>query len=268
MTAPIPWPYPRVLAHRGGGTLAPENTLAAIRVGFEHGFTAIECDAMLAADRVPVLIHDPVLERTTSGRGEVAAAGSAEMAALDAGSWFAPRFAGEPVPTLAAAMDLCASMRIWMNIEIKPSPGREAETGAVVAGDVARRWRDGGAEPDASSRAARAGLARAGAPLLSSFSTAALAAARRAAPRLPLGWLCEAPPDDWLARIRDLDVEALHCWHGALDERLARDVREAGYWLFCYTVNDAQRAAQLFAWGIDALCTDRLDVVRPVDPRR
>ena len=58
------WPYPRVLAHRGGGTLAPENTIAAIKVGLEHGFRGVEFDAMLAADQVPVLMHDPTLERT------------------------------------------------------------------------------------------------------------------------------------------------------------------------------------------------------------
>ena len=65
----LPWPWPRVLAHRGGGTLAPENTLGAIRFGYERGFRAIEFDAMLAADSVAVLMHDPTLERTTSGRG-------------------------------------------------------------------------------------------------------------------------------------------------------------------------------------------------------
>ena len=66
MSVAPPWPYPRVLAHRGGGTLAPENTIAAIKVGLEHGFRAVEFDAMLAADDVPVLMHDPTLERTGS----------------------------------------------------------------------------------------------------------------------------------------------------------------------------------------------------------
>src|SRR5512135_3726600 len=68
-----PWPYPRILAHRGGGTLAPENTIEAIDVGRAHGYRGVEFDVMLAADAVPVLIHDPTLERTTSGRGDVAA---------------------------------------------------------------------------------------------------------------------------------------------------------------------------------------------------
>ncbi len=108
-----PWPWPRVLAHRGGGTLAPENTLGAIRFGLAHGFRAIEFDAMLAADSIAVLMHDPTLERTTSGRGPVPAMSAAALAQLDAGAWHSPRFAGEPVPTLADALALCRAHDVW-----------------------------------------------------------------------------------------------------------------------------------------------------------
>ena len=143
----LSWPYARVLAHRGGGTLAPANTLAAIRFGHQRGFRAVEFDAMLARDEVPVLIHDPTLERTTSGRGAVAAHSAAELATLDAGSWHSPAFAGEPVSTLAAAIELCRAKGIWINLEIKPAPGHEARTGEVVArerafsGEVAHELR-------------------------------------------------------------------------------------------------------------------------------
>ena len=64
------WPWPRVLAHRGAGTLAPENTLAALRVGHERGFRAVEFDAMAPLDDVPVLMHDATLDRTTGVRGD------------------------------------------------------------------------------------------------------------------------------------------------------------------------------------------------------
>ena len=63
------WPYPRWIAHRGAGKLAPENTLAAFRLGAEHGFRMFECDAKLSADGVPFLLHDATLERTSNGRG-------------------------------------------------------------------------------------------------------------------------------------------------------------------------------------------------------
>ena len=66
------WPFPRVIAHRGGGTLAPENTLAGLRCGLAHGYRAVEFDVMLAADGVPVLMHDPAFGRTVPGIGNVA----------------------------------------------------------------------------------------------------------------------------------------------------------------------------------------------------
>jgi glycerophosphoryl diester phosphodiesterase len=251
------WPYPTVLAHRGGGALAPENTLAAIRTGHRFGFRGIECDAMLAADRIPVLIHDPTLERTTNGRGDVGAASAAELGRIDAGSWFGAPFAGEPVPTLAAAIGLCRELGMWMNIEIKPAPGRERETGTLVAREVAAAF---GIAADAGGRRP---APAAEVPLLSSFSWTALAAARREAPRLARGWLCEAPPADWRDRLAELEAVALHCDHRAVTAALAAGVREAGYALFCYTVNDPLRAAQLFAWGVDAICTDRLDRIAP-----
>jgi glycerophosphoryl diester phosphodiesterase len=142
MIAPFHWPWPRVLAHRGGGALAPENTLAAIDVGRAQGYRAIECDAMLAGDAVPVLIHDDTLERTTDGRGPVPAVTAAQLQRLDAGGWFDARFAGARVPLLAEAIAHCRSHGVWMNIEIKPARGHERQTGEVVAALVAAAFAD------------------------------------------------------------------------------------------------------------------------------
>lgn len=251
-----PWPYARVLAHRGGGALAPENTIAAIREGLARGFHAIEFDAMLAADEVPVLIHDDTLERTTSGSGEVARRTAAQLAQLDAGRWFSEKFTREPVPTFASAVSFCRANDIWINIEIKPATGFDAQTGDVVARQTARLYAD----------AIRAGGDRAGSiearvPLFSSFSEIALVAARAAAPDVPRGWLIDRVPDDWPARMEAFGCVALHTNHRHLTLALARAIRAAGYWLFCYTVNDPARAAELFAWGVDAFCTDRIDLI-------
>jgi glycerophosphoryl diester phosphodiesterase len=71
--ATAPWHYPRWIAHRGAGKLAPENTLAAFRLGAAHGWRAFECDVKLSADGVPFLLHDATLERTTSGQGTAGA---------------------------------------------------------------------------------------------------------------------------------------------------------------------------------------------------
>jgi glycerophosphoryl diester phosphodiesterase len=241
-----PWPYPRMIAHRGGGTLAPENTLAAIRTAPQYGYRGVEFDVMLSADARPVLIHDETLERTTSGRGNVADTSLAALAMLDAGGWKDPRFAGETVPAFEDAAKLCIELGLWANIEIKPARGHEAATGEIAGCIAAAAWR--GAKT---------------LPLISSFRRAALAAARASAPRFPLGWLVERIQPGWQRQLSDLGCVSLHCDQAHLTAALARDVKDAGYWLFCYTVNNPARARELFDWGVDAMVTDRLDVLPP-----
>lgn len=240
------WPYPKILAHRGGGKLAPENTIAALRCGLEHGYRAVEFDVMLARDGVPVVMHDPYLGRTVAGSGNVSDYDAAELRTMDAGAWFSRQFAGEPVPLFAEVVAFCRANGIWMNIEIKPAPGFDEATGDVVARATAALFADG-----------------VQVPLLSSFSEAALAAARDAAPALPRALLFDAIPPDWQARAVALAALAIHCNHKRLDAATAAAIKAAGFGLFCYTVNAPARAAALFALGVDGLCTDRLDLIPP-----
>ncbi|MEZ5614179.1 MAG: glycerophosphodiester phosphodiesterase [Rhodocyclaceae bacterium] len=237
------WGHPRLIAHRCGGALAPENTLAGLRVAAGQGYRAVEFDVMLSADGTPVLIHDETLERTTNGRGRVAEASDAELSRLDAGSWHSARFAGEPVPSFGDAAELCQALGLWANVEIKPSTGHEAETGRKVA------------------LAARALWAGASPPLLSSFSLEALAAARAAAPELPRGLLVEAPPPDWRDLLRRHDCVSLHCSGHHVGPQLIAQTRAAGVPLLVYTVNDPEDAALLLRAGVAALFTDRLDLI-------
>ena len=247
------WIYPRILAHRGGGSLAPENTLAGVRRGMELGFRAIEFDVMLARDGVPVVLHDPALRRTVAGMGKVFDYDAAELAAMDAGGWFGREYEGEPVPLFVEYAQFCKAHGVWMNIEIKPAAPRfEAATGATVARIAGAMF----ADEIAAGETARL-------PLLSSFKLAALAAAREAAPGLPRAWLTSKLPRDWQARARSVDAVALHVNHEHLDAAAARAVKAAEFGLFCYTVNDPARARELLGWGVDAFCTDRLDLIGP-----
>jgi glycerophosphoryl diester phosphodiesterase len=248
------WPYPRSLAHRGGGVLAPENTLAGVRRGMEYGFRAIEFDVMLARDGVPVVMHDPHLGRPVAGFGNVFDYDALELAALDAGGWFGPQYAGEPVPLFAEFAQFCKAHGVWMNIEIKPAPGHDAATGRTVARMAAALFAD-------ALTAGQTGRV----PLLSSFSDAALAAAFDAAPGVPRALLMDRLADDWEARARRLAVVAIHLNHRHLTRAQAQAVKAAGFGLFCYTVNDPARVRVLREWGVDAWCTDRIDLVAP-DP--
>lgn len=237
----------RVIAHRGGGILAPENTLAGLRYAHQCGFAAVEFDVMLARHDVPVLMHDDTLERTTNGHGALPEASAAELGQLDAGSWRDARFAGEPVPSFAAAADLCVALDLFANVEIKPwAPGGDALaalTGRIVAADCARLWRA------APTRV-----------LLSSFAPAALGAARQSAPQFARAALFDEVPANWRDQLELHACVALHCNAKRLDAATTHAIKSAGYGLMCWTVNDPVRAAELFDWGVDAVCTDRLDL--------
>lgn len=231
--------YPRIIAHRCGGALAPENTLAGLRLAARLGCGGVEFDAMLAADGVAVVIHDETLERTTSGQGRVAEIDSVRFVQLDAGSRHHPAFAVEPAPTLDQVLRLCAELGLWANVEIKPSAGQDVETGRVVA---------------------RQAAAASGKILLSSFSPEALDAAAAVATNLPRAMLFEAIPDDWRPRMAASGAMALHASARTLSQGVASAVRGAGFPLACYTVNQRDEAERLFAMGVCAIFTDRPDL--------
>lgn len=236
-----PWPYPRLIAHRGGGLLAPENTLAAIRVGQSLGFRAAEFDVKIARDGVAFLLHDATLDRTTSGSGPAGERSWEELAALDAGQWHSEAFRGEPIARFDEAARLLRSRGTHANVEIKPMPGTERETGRAVALAAQALW-DGEAVP----------------PLLSSFSLEALAAAREAAPGLPRGLIVSGPADREFDRLAQLQAASLHCARQHASPELIGRAHEAGIRVLVWTVNDPPEARKLLGWGADGIITDNL----------
>jgi glycerophosphoryl diester phosphodiesterase len=241
-----PWPYPLWIAHRGAGKLAPENTLAAFRVGASYGYRAFECDVKLSADGVPFLLHDATLERTTGAAGEAGERTWAELSRLDAGAWHSRGYAGEPIPTLEQIAAYARANRLMLDLEIKPTPGNEPVTGEVVAREAARLW---------------AGLAVP--PLLSSFRPDALQGARKAAPELPRALLLDSLWNGWLDIARALDCVAVITEHKLMDEALLLQLHSAGLRGGVYTVNERERAEQLIAIGIDGIVTDAVDRFAP-----
>lgn len=210
------------------------------------GFGGVEFDVMLSSDGVPLLIHDETLDRTTNGHGMVAHTPYSDLAKLDAGVRFGSEHRGERIPSFEQAARLCLELGVWANVEIKPAPGFERETGHLAAKVASETWR---------------GMAPA--PLLSSFHPDALDAARSAAAHLPRGLLADRLDADWATAARDLACVSVHCNCAFLTPDEARAVRDSGYWLLCYTVNDPALARELFSWGVDAIFTDRLDLIPP-----
>ena len=241
-----PWPYPLWIAHRGAGKLAPENTLAAFRVGAAHGYRAFECDVKLSADGVPFLLHDATLERTTSGLGTAGVRSWSELSRLDAGGWHSRGFAGEPLPSLGGIARHCVRNGHALNIEIKPTPGDARRTGHIVALEAARLWA-GQAVP----------------PLLSSFEAEALGAACLAAPDLPRALLLDTLRDGWFDQAQALGCEAVVTNHALMDAALVGRLHRAGLRALVYTVNEAAEAQRLMGLGIDGMITDAVDRFAP-----
>ncbi|QOF77392.1 glycerophosphodiester phosphodiesterase [Variovorax sp. 38R] len=241
-----PWPYPRWVAHRGAGKLAPENTLAAFRFGASHGYRMFECDAKLSADGVVFLMHDATLDRTTNGHGIGGQQAWGALSQLDAGGWHSRAFAGEPLPTLENLARFCRANDLLLNIEIKPTPGTERETGEVVAREAARLWQ-GAAVP----------------PLLTSFQIDALKGAQAVQPELPRGLLLDTLWNGWLDTALSLECQAIVCNHALWDATTVAQVHGAGLRSLSYTVNDDWAAQRLIDLGTDGIITDRVDLFSP-----
>jgi glycerophosphoryl diester phosphodiesterase len=242
--ATAPLDLPPVIGHRGAAGAAPENTLAGIRKARELGASWIEFDVKLTQDGHAILFHDDCLERTTDGRGAVAATTLADFRRLDAGGWFGAAFRGEPVPTFEQALALCADLGLGINVEIKPCAGREMETAQVTLSTLLELW-----------------PRHLPAPLVSSFAPACLRVAREMAPGLPRGYLAGTLPRRWRALMAEYDCAALHLSHrrSAAWQRAA--ILAAGIPVVLYTVNDGVRARQHLEAGVAAVITDHVERV-------
>ncbi len=240
------WPYPRWIAHRGAGKLAPENTLAAFRLGAAHGYRMFECDVKLSADGVPFLMHDATLDRTSNGQGIGGTQTWDALSRLDAGGWHSRAYAGEPLATLENIAAFCLQNSYFLNIEIKPTPGQEAQTGEAVANAAARLWANATVPP-----------------LLTSFQPDALDAAKAAQPQLPRGLLLDGLWKGWLETALTLNCVAVVCNHALWDRSSVQQAKSAGFQTLSYTVNDEWAAQRLWDLGTDGIITDRVDLFSP-----
>lgn len=240
------WPYPRWVAHRGAGKLAPENTLAAFKLGASQGYRMFECDVKLSSDGVPFLLHDDTLERTTNGQGVAGLKTWQELQQLDAGSWHSTPYKDEPIPSLDTIAAYCIANGFDLNIEIKPTSGTDDLTGKIVAQRTARLWQDAGRKP-----------------LLTSFKPDALRAALDAAPELPRGLLLQELWTGWLETGLMLGCQAIICNYQLWDTSSVTQAKSAGFKLLSYTVNDEAEVQRLLALGTDGIITDRVDAFKP-----
>lgn len=240
----IPRNRPLIIAHRGASAVAPQNTLAAFRKALELGADGVELDVHLSADGVPVVMHNFVVDETTDGTGQVTDKTLAELKELDAGSKFAPEFAGERIPTLAQVFEALKG-KLLVNVELKDlSPkgvGLEAPVVEVV--------RQCGMEKKV---------------LFSSFNPFTLRRVRPLAPDIPSGMLCAHDLPIYLRRAWLAPFtphEARHPDFVMADERLVKWCHARKLRVIVWTVDEPAEMKRLIALGVDGIITDVPDVL-------
>jgi glycerophosphoryl diester phosphodiesterase len=238
---------PLNFAHRGASHEAPENALAAFLLAIDLGADGIELDVQLSKDGELVVIHDFALESTTNGQGPVSARTLAELRELDAGSWFDPVFAGQRIPTLQEVIDGVGD-HLLLNIELKTASLRDDGLAAAVVRAIE------------DNRL----LVRV---IVSSFNPLAVWRVKRLNPWIATGLLYS--PDmpfflrrPWLRRF--LKVNALHPDYKLVDSDYVPWAKRQGYRVNVWTTDDPGEMWQLLRKGVDAIITNRPDVLTQV----
>lgn len=227
----------KVVAHRGASADAPENTLSALLLAAKHGARCVEIDVSISADDVAFVHHDHKLERCTDGEGLLCEHTAEQLDKLSAGKNKAG-FEQEPLPRLNAVIALLKRCNLGLNLEIKPYKGLEQRTVDAICNELDDDW------PHSL-------------PLVfSSFSHESLQMIKQRLPSAACAPLVGAIPDDWQTLLQRYDAQNLHCADNAITPEKAKAVTEAGFGLYCYTVNDVERARTLLQWGIHGVFTD------------
>lgn len=239
---------PKVIGHRGACGYAPENTFSSMRKAYELGVKWVEFDVMLTQDQEAIIIHDDTLDRTSSGTGKVADTTLLAIKKLTAGQWFNEKFSDELIPTFSELLALLKELNLHINVEIKPTAGKEIATAKKVMEILQRDW------PIKISL-----------PFISSAQEAALQTVYAIDPNLPLAFITDVWLENWQQKLQDLHCLSLNIFHQALDAKKVAAVKQAGKYVLAYTVNDAARAKELFSWGVDGVFSDFPDKILAIN---
>lgn len=226
------------IAHRGASRLAPENTLSALTLAKAHNATWVEADVMLTQDHVPIIFHDTNLARITGCHRRVASTPYAKIQTLDAGSWFAPTYAYEPIPTLEQYVKTAAALGLAFNLELKATPGNEMYLAEQVKACFEQHW-----PRDLPYR-------------FSSFYPANLQAIRSLSETAPLGLNCVRLTKRHLAFAALMHCQSIHLSRLTVTLPLVQQLHAAQFAVWVYTVNDLDEGQRLAEWGVEAVFTD------------
>ena len=219
--------FPRIFAHRGASSLAPENTIAAFAKAMEVGARWFEFDVDITGDGSLIVIHDDTLDRTTTGSGSYYQLGFSDIRRLDAGRWFSDTYRFERIPEATDVLAFAHAQQMGANLEIKPCAGGDRLRERLIEA------------------------------LVSSFDHELLAAFHEACPTVALGWLIERASEEWREGAAALGATAIHPGVEGLTASDVRAMRDAGFEVNVWTVNDVEQARELASWGVTGIFTDR-----------
>ncbi|PSW20126.1 glycerophosphoryl diester phosphodiesterase [Photobacterium sanctipauli] len=228
--------------HRGAALLAPENTLAGIEAAAKAGVNWVEIDTQLSADKVPVVIHDKTVNRTSNGKGKVGEMSVEELKAVDVGSWFSEDFAGETIPTLAEALETCLRLDLTLNLELKIHNDVEA---IPLVEHVVKLIKTTQFPIDKL--------------LLSSFNKNALLHCQTLIPEVRRGFICEVWNDFSLDSLVALELFSVHMDHNILTPEIAQSIKQEELTLMIWTLNQPEKAQHFKEMGVDNIITDNPD---------
>lgn len=237
---------PKVIGHRGACAYAPENTIESIVTAADIGAEWVELDVMLTRDSIPIIFHDDTLDRTSNGSGNVADHDWGDIQELEAGSWYAEGFSGIKIPSLEDVLEVIINKGLGLNLEIKPTAGRERETAEVALDALSRIWDDHDKL------------------LISSFKYTCLEVAQEMAPDWYRGVLfddAEDMPENWRDIVDYLDGTTINIGRKIASRELVEEIIEFEKPVLIYTVNDPQMARQFQGWGVDCMFSDCPDVI-------
>jgi glycerophosphoryl diester phosphodiesterase len=234
-----------IIAHRGASHDAPENTIAALKLGWEQNADGNEFDVYLSSDRKIVLLHDKTTKRTAGVDLPVVKQTLEDLRKLDAGSWKAASFAGEKIPTMAEALAVIPKgKRVFIEIKCGPEILPELKKEIAASGKSAAQL------------------------VIIAFNYDVVTQAKKLMPELQVYWLSSADADKKTGEVPKIEkliekakaagLDGLNLnYKFPIDAKFVQQVKSAGLKLYTWTVNDAAVAKQLVAAGVDGITTDR-----------
>lgn len=232
-------------AHRGAGGYCPENTMASFKRAIELGCDAIETDVQMTKDGALILMHDEMVNRTTSGAGLIKDHSFEEIRKLDAGSWFSREYQGEKVPTVEELLELASENNIAINFEIKTEIIRyEGIEEKLIETINKYNMQDK--------------------VILSSFNHYSLKLCKEIDKNIKTGILYTAnlyKPYDYA---KTVDADAIHPYYYTITSEVVKEAKANGIMINPFTVDDINCMKYFVGIGIDGIITNYPDKLKKV----